>query len=77
MTTYIDHYWDSDNVLNFTTVLAEQPNIIGPKVGDADVAGTSPARFYISVRSAEILPTPVGCAETPIAMATALLGVWA
>lgn len=77
-TDYTDYYWDSADASAFLSVLAVEPNIIGPVAGEATVApGTDPARWYLAVRAGHTLATPDGCAETPPAVAQSLLGVWA
>lgn len=76
MTTYIDSYFDSDDANAFLSLLASEPNIIGPLPGVAEL-GSDPARLYLAVRSTAPLETPAGCAVTPPETGIALLGVWA
>ncbi len=77
MTDYHDHYFDADDANTFLPLLAEQPNIIGPRFGTLEVAGTNPARVYIAVRGSQPIETPIGAEVTPPEIATSLLGVWA
>ena len=77
MTTYYDMYWHSADVAALMVGVGAEPNVIGPKAGDADVPGTDPLLWYVAVRATAFIPTPPGCSDTPQALATSLLGVWA
>lgn len=70
MTTYYDYYWHSADVNAFLPLLADEPNIIGPRQGDDN-------QWYIAVRTATPRATPDNCTLTDTAVAQALLGVWA
>lgn len=73
---YYDHYFDAAEATAFLPLLASEPNIIGPCWGRDDL-GSNPQRLYIAVRSAQVLDVPEGAEATDIALAQALLGVWA
>lgn len=70
MTFYHDYYWHSADVNAFLPVLAEEPNLIGPRKGED-------GQWYLAVRAVgERLP-PEGCAVTAPVTAQTVLGVWA
>jgi|GEM_PF-1167448 len=77
MTHYYDAAFDAPDVSLFLPLLASEANIIGPRSGSADVAGSDPARCYIAVRALAPVDVPAGAQITDPALATQLLGVWA
>ncbi len=76
-TDYYDYAFDSDDVNAFLPLLASEPNLIGPRPGHPDMAGSDPARFYLRVRATAPLEAPANVAVTDPAIAEAVLGVWA
>lgn len=77
MSQYYDHFFDAEDANAFLPLLAAEPNIIGPRFGTPEIAGTHEARVYIAVRSTQPIETPLGAQVTPPDIATSLLGVWA
>lgn len=77
MMTYHDYHWSTDDAANLLPVLALAPNILGPVAGREDVAGSDSARYYISVRSTEVMTTPAGMVDADAAVLAELVGVWA
>lgn len=39
-TSYLDSYWEAADMAAFLPLLATQPNIIGPVMGQPEVAGS-------------------------------------
>ena len=78
MTTplYTDYAFDAPDAASFLPFMATEPNIIGPMLGRAEV-GADPTRFYIKIRTPNLLTAPESASVTDTALATALLGVWA